>query len=355
MSAVDAVDAGAGATRPGHRSVETRWFALRFNTTVARRVLVAVVIVTGLGFGALFIGDFHVSVGEVLDSLTGRGSGRADYVVRFLRLPRVLAAILVGAALAMSGAVFQGIVRNELVSPDIIGIQAGASTVGLVWLLTTHNVSGLPVALFVGAMGTATIIYSLSWKHGVAPDRLILVGVGVQAVLGAVVSFVIRRFPIEETIWAENLLLGTVSNASWRDVRLLAVTMAVLVPASLVASWALRAIHLGDDTARAVGVPVELVRFALIALGCCLCAVAITVAGMIGFVALMVPHTARVLAGPMSPSVMAFTGALGGLWLLGGDLLARHVIPGNLPLTVVMGAFGAPYFAVLFWRSGSRI
>jgi iron complex transport system permease protein len=195
----------------------------------------------------------------------------------------------------------------------------------------------------------------MSWKGGISPNRLILVGIGLQALLTALETFLVRRFPMDDVIWAENLLLGSVAMSKWGEVGIMAVGLAVLVPAALFLAWPLRALQLGDDTARTVGIPVELVRFALMAVGCWLCALAISVSGLIGFVALMIPHAARMLAGPISASVMLLTGVLGGFFLLGSDIVAHHFLPVGLPLSVVVGAVGAPYFLFLFWRSGVRL
>ena len=341
--------------RPGHVVLRTPVFALRFNWRVLTLVLVALGVMLLLATWAMTLGSFPISIPDVFLAAIDQGTREHEFVVQQLRLPRILAALMVGASLAMSGAIFQGLVRNELVSPDIIGINSGAAGIGFAWLLLTRDVNSLPLALFGGAMGMATLIYALSWKGGISPNRLILVGIGLQSMLGAVETFLVRRFPIEDVIWADNLLLGSVGSASWADIRLLSVGMVILVPIALFMAWPLRALQLGDDTARTVGLPVELVRFALMAVGCWLSALAITVAGLVGFVALMVPHAARMIAGPMSASVMLFTAVLGGFALLGGDIIAHHFLPVSLPVSVVMGAFGAPYFLFLFWRSRVRL
>lgn len=341
--------------RPGHVVMRTRLFDLRFNWRVLTFVLMAIGFALVLALWSMTLGSFPISVTDVFLAAIDQGTAQHEFIVQELRMPRILAALLVGAALAMSGAIFQGLVRNELVSPDIIGINSGAAGVGFAWLLLTRDVSSLPLVLFAGAMGMAALIYALSWKGGISPNRLILVGIGLQSMLGATETFLVRRFPIEDVIWADNLLLGSVGSANWGDIRLLAVGLVVLIPLALFMAWPLRALQLGDDTARTVGLPVEFVRFALMFVGCWLSALAISVAGLVGFVALMVPHAARMIAGPMSASVMLFTGVLGGFFLLSGDIIANHFLPVSLPVSVVIGAVGAPYFLFLFWRSGVRM
>lgn len=341
--------------RPGHAVLRTRFFALRFNIRVLTFVLIGLGALTLFATWAMTLGSYPISVPDVFLAAIGRGTDRQEFIVQDLRLPRVLAALMVGAALGMSGAIFQGLVRNELVSPDIIGINSGAAGIGFAWLLLTRNVSALPLVMFVGAMGMAMLIYLLSWKGGIDPSRLILIGIGLQSVLTALETFLVRRFPIEDVIWADNLLLGSVGTATWYDIRILAIGLAVFVPAGLFFAWPLRALQLGDDVAKTVGLPVELVRLALIVVGCWLSALAVAVAGLVAFIALMVPHAARMMAGPMSASVMLFTALLGGGLLLAADVIGNHFLPVSLPVSVVIGAVGAPYFLFLFWRSGVRL
>jgi iron complex transport system permease protein len=343
------------AQRPGHRVVRTRLFELRFNWRVLGFVAICLAVLFLLANVSMALGAYAISLADVFLVVIGQGTEEQQFVFYELRLPRALTAIMVGAALAISGAIFQGVVRNELASPDIIGINSGAGIIGLAWLLITRDSSVLPFVLFIGALGTATAIYTVSWKGGISPTRLILVGIGLQALLTAFETFLVRRFPVEDIIWADNLLLGSVVSSTWDNVSLLVIGLAVLLPLALLMAWPLRALQLGDDTARTVGLSVEVVRFGIIVVGCWLSALAIAVAGLVGFVALMVPHAARMIAGPMSASVLLFTGALGALLLLSADLVGNHVLPIDLPISVVLGVVGAPYFIFLFWRSEIRI
>lgn len=341
--------------RPGHGVVRTRFFALRFNVRVLSFVLMGMAVLLLFAAWAMTLGSYPISIPDVFLAAIGQGADRHEFIVQQLRLPRVLTALMVGASLAMSGAIFQGLVRNELVSPDIIGINSGAAGVGFAWLLLTRNVTALPLVMFAGGMGMALLIYALSWRGGIDPNRLVLIGIGMQSVLTALETFLVRRFPIDEVIWADNMLLGSVGTATWGDIRILAAGMAVFVPMALFLAWPLRVLQLGDDVAKTVGLPVEAVRLALIVVGCWLSALAVAVAGLVAFIALMVPHAARMIAGPMSASVMLFTGVLGGGLLLAADVISHHFLPVELPVSVVIGAIGAPYFLFLFWRTGVRL
>jgi iron complex transport system permease protein len=204
-------------------------------------------------------------------------------------------------------------------------------------------------------MGMAVLVYATSWKRGIDPNRLILIGMGLQAMVGAVESFMVRRFPVEDAIWADSLLIGSVATATWADARLVGTGLAVLVPAALVMAGPLRGVQLGDDTARIVGLRVEWIRFAILAVGCWLSALAIAVAGLVGFVALMVPHIVRMIAGPVSAGVLVLTGVVGGIFVVMADTVGNNLLPVTLPVSIVMGVIGAPYFLFLFWRSRVRM
>lgn len=341
--------------RPGHRTIRTPIFDLRFNTRVLRIIVGALVLTSVVAIWNMALGEVSLSFREVLSAVLGNGTERSEFVVRELRAPRTVLAILVGAALAMSGAIFQGLVRNELVSPDIIGINTGAAGVGFVWLLYTRNVTALPIVLFLGAIGCAFLIYVLSWKGGVAPNRLILVGIGFATLFSAVEAFLVRRFPLEDIIWVDNLLLGSVAHATWGDVSVMGIGMSVAMPVVLLLAGPLRALQLGDETAKTIGIPVELLRLGLVIAACLLAALAVSVSGLIGFVALMVPHIARMLAGPISGSVLLLTATIGGFLVLTADMVGNNLLPVSLPVSIVMGAIGAPYFLFLFWRTGVRL
>ena len=341
--------------KPGHITLRTRYFDFRVNYRVLLLALFSFGLLAVISTWAMSLGSFPISMIDVARAATGEGTDDQIFIVQSLRLPRVVSAILLGAALAMSGAIFQGLVRNPLVSPDIIGINTGATVFAVFWIATGGNADLLPVGAFAGAILTATVVYGLSWKGGIAPSRLILVGIGVGACLSAGVTYVTVRFPIEQVRPAIVWTMGSISGSNWYDVKILLVAMAVLMPAAIILSWPLRALQLGDDVSRGLGMPVELTRLSLIVVGCGLAAIVVSVAGPIGFVALMVPHIARMLAGPLSGSVMLFTAVLGGCFLLASDVVAQHFLPVTLPVGVVTSAVGAPYFLFLLYRSNVRM
>jgi iron complex transport system permease protein len=343
------------ARKPGHRTVRGGPFALRINFKVVGMTLLTLGILAVLIVWATTLGTLRIPFWDVVDAVRGKGTEDNDFVVNTLRLPRVLAAVLVGAALAMSGAIFQGLVRNALVSPDIIGINSGATLVATFWLVFGMSYSLLPVAAFIGAIVTAAVIYVLAWNGGVSPNRMILVGIGVQAVLAGLTTYITVKFPVEVIRPAVVWTMGSVYGSSWSDVRILAIALIVLLPLSVVLMWPLRALQLGDDVSRALGLPLESIRLLLIVVGCALSALCVAVAGPIGFVALMVPHVARMLGGPISGSSIVFSATIGAVFLLGADVVAQHVLPVSLPVGLVTAAVGAPYFLFLLYKSNIRM
>ena len=346
-------DGGAPPGDPRHRHLTVRrgGVSLRLSPRVAVLSLIVAAGIFLLAVWALTLGSYAMSWGDAFAAARGTGDAKQVFVVQSLRLPRIIAAVLAGAALAVSGAIFQGVVRNPLVSPDIIGIDSGASLAAVFWIVTGKQSALLPAAAFVGAVATAAVIYLLAWQRGVDTDRLILVGIGVGAALAAGITYLTVRYPYEIVRPAEFWMMGSLSGSSWRDAATLLVAVALLVPIALLLAQSLRTMQLGDDISRGLGVPLERLRFGLIVVGCGLAAAAVAVAGPIGFVALMVPHVARMLAGPVSGGVVLFTAVLGAFFLLATDIFAQHGLPIALPVGAITAAVGAPYFLFLLYRS----
>lgn len=329
--------------------------AVRIDLRCLALIGAGLAVLTLLAAWAMTLGSFPISFGGVLKSLAGQGTSEHDFIVRELRLPRVLVAILVGALLAAAGAVFQGVVRNPLVSPDVIGIDAGASLFAVWWIVTGRDTTLLPVVAFGGAAAAALGIYALTWRGGIAPGRMILVGIGVNALLTAAITFLMTRYPIERVSSALLWTTGSVYASDWEDVRVLAGAAAVLLPLTAALMHSLRVLQFGDDTARAAGMHVETTRLVLLLAGCALAAAAVSIAGPVGFVAFVVPHVARMLAGPITGGVFVLTAVLGAVLVLAADIVAQHALPVALPVGVVTAAIGGPYFLFLLYRGSARL
>jgi iron complex transport system permease protein len=341
--------------RPARSTLRLGPVAIRINVRTLALIAVASASLLLLSAWSLTLGSFPIPLGGVVRAVWGSGAEDHEFIVRTLRLPRMFAAILVGAALGMSGAIFQGLVRNPLVSPDIIGVTQGASVVAILWIVTGRPVGLLPPAAFTGAVLAAGAVYALSWRGGIAPNRMVLVGIGMNAVLAAGSTYLLVRFPIERVGSAVAWSAGSVYASNWEDVRVLSVVLAVLTPVAAVLMWHLRLLQFGDDTARSLGLPVEATRLGLVAVGCAFAAVAISLAGPIGFVALMVPHVARMLAGPLTGSVLLLTAVLGSILLVVSDVVGQHFLPVAMPVGVVTSVVGAPYFLFLLYRANTRL
>ena len=329
--------------------------SLRVRPRVVVVGLVAGVLALAAAAWTMTLGDFPVPLSQVVATTVGLGSGEYDFVVRTLRLPRTLAAAGVGVALGTSGAIFQGLVRNPLVAPDIIGVTTGASVAAVSVIVTGAPVALLPIAAFGGAVVTAALIYMLTWRGGITGNRLVLVGIGVNAVMAALTTFLIVRFPIDQVAQAVLWQTGTLYGRTWEHVVWVGLGLAVLLPLAGMLMSRLRAIQLGDDAATALGTRVEWSRAALLVVGSGLAAIAVAVAGPVGFVALMVPHVARMLLGPLTGGVLVVAGVIGAVVVLTSDLIAQHAFsPVSLPVGVVTAAVGAPYFLFLLYRSNAR-
>jgi iron complex transport system permease protein len=347
----------AGSQRRRGQALPIRFggVSVRIDARCLAMVGFGLVALAALGSWAMTLGSFPVPFTEVAKSTLFGGTDQYAFIVRELRLPRVLCAMLAGALLAMAGGVFQGVVRNPLVSPDIIGINAGASFVAVWWIVTGRDSTLLPLAAFAGAAAAALAIYLLTWKGGIAPLRLILIGIGLNALIAAATTFLMLRYPIERVSNAVLWTTGSVYASDWSDVRVLATALAVLLPLTMTLMFPLRILQFGDETAKSLGMRIEFVRLGLLLTGCALAATAVSIAGPVGFVAFVVPHIARMLAGPITGSVILLTAVIGALLLLGADMVGQHALPVALPVGIVTAVVGAPYFLFLLYRGNARL
>jgi iron complex transport system permease protein len=320
----------------------------------ARGVAVGLVLVV-LGFGAFCVsvslGNFPIPLRDVVPALFGFGDPQTDFIVRELRLPRAVLAVLVGIAFATSGAIFQSLAHNPLASPDIIGITAGASATAVVVIVVLHG-SGpmLSVGAFVGALTAAAAIYLLAYKRGVSAYRLVLVGIGVAALLGSFTAYLLTTARIGEVQRASVWLTGSLNGRGWEYVEPLAWSLAVLVPLALALVPALRVLQLGDDTAKGLGLRVEAYRAALVLVGVGLAAVATAAAGPIAFVAFVCPPIARRLVD--APLTVVPAALVGAVLVLGSDLIGRTATGAiEMPVGIITGIIGAPYLLYLLARA----
>ncbi|MFF9675821.1 FecCD family ABC transporter permease [Streptomyces eurythermus] len=345
------VDPRRGLLRTG------RW-SLRYDP---RAVLVCVLLAALAALAmvlALGTGTYELSPAEVVRTLFGDGPPGAGFVVLDLRLPRALVAALVGFGMGMAGAVFQSLTRNPLGSPDIIGFGNGASAGALVAIIVLDaGATQTAVGAVSGGCATAAAVYLLAWKRGVHGYRLVLVGIGASAVLGAVTNFLYLRADIGKAAQAASWTIGSLNARDWSDVTVAALGVAVLGPVVLGSARRLTMLEMGDDTAAALGVPPERSRLILLSAGTGLTALAVAAAGPVPFVAMAAPQLARRMTRAAGPNILpaAWTGAL----LLTAADLATQRLTGSalLPVGVLTGVAGGAYLAWLLRgeRRGARL
>ncbi|KPH97614.1 ABC-type transporter, integral membrane subunit [Actinobacteria bacterium OV450] len=339
------------ADRPGSRGPRALRGPGALSLRLEPRALVAglLLAVAALAMAVVLIGtgDFEIEPWDVVQTLLGNGTPAHDFIVNDLRLPRVLVALLVGAALGMAGAVFQSVSRNPLGSPDLLGFSYGASVGALtVIVLFKGDANAVAGGALAGGLLTGVLVYLLSYKRGIHGYRLVLVGIGASAMLVAVINYLLTRAQLVEATRAMVWLTGSLAGRDWSQVWPLLGTCAVLFPLVLGQGRALRMMEMGDDAAYALGVRVERTRMLLMLAAVLLTTAAAAAAGPISFVALAAPQLARRLT--RSPGSNLLTGALtGSLLLLVSDWASQRAFGSDqLPVGVVTGLVGGVY---LLW------
>ena len=325
--------------------------------TTARRRGVATLTLAGVALVvalvALGIGDYPLSPLEVVRALTGT-DGFASTIVLEWRLPRVLAALVFGAALGASGAIFQSLTRNPLGSPDVIGFSTGAYTGAIIVIVSGASSSlGTAGGALAGGLATALAVYLLAYRGGVPGLRLIIVGIGVTALLHSVNSWLLLRAQSEVALTASFWGAGSLALVGWSQLVPALVLLAVLTPLVVALSRPLRQLELGDDAARSHGLRAEGSRLALVVVGVALTAVVTASTGPIAFVALAAPQLARRLVG--SAGVPLVAGAVtGAVLLLVADLVAQHIASSPVPVGLVTLVIGGVYLITLLVGESRR-
>jgi iron complex transport system permease protein len=330
-----------------------------FPAQIDRRVPGTLLALTVLALISLMVhvgtGDLPIPPADAAGAILGLESASPEhrFVVRELRLPRAIVGLLVGAALGVSGSILQGLTRNALASPDIMGITSGASlaAVSLIVVLPDVPLGIRPMVAFLGAAIPAIGIYLLARRGHVTPIRLVLVGIGIGSIASALTTIVLVRGQVVRVGQALIWMAGSVYATSWGHLWLLLPWVAAVVPLAILGGRHLDALALGDEVAVALGARVELSRGLLLLAAIALAGAAVATAGAIGFVALAAPHLARRLVGPSHLGSIA-TAALVGAVIVGiADVLGRSLFaPIEIPCGVVTAVVGGPYLLYLLGR-----
>ena len=338
---------------PEFRALRLGRWSRRFSPSPWRNALGTLLLCSLAGIGALMLGAIPLSPPALLHALVQPDS-HAGLIVLQLRAPRVLLALLCGGALAVSGWLFQQVMRNALASPDTLGVTAGASAAAvayLSYLAADWGMSGLPIAAMAGALAVIAVVYRLAWHRGTTPLRLILMGIGMAALCGAITTFILVSSPLSTTLSAYVWLTGSVYGANWTEVGQLALccTGLALVLVALLRHALLA--PLDDGLATGLGVKVQRTRALLTLVASLMAGVAIAWGGAMAFVGLVAPHIARQITPSPGAAQLITSAALGATLVILSDLLGRTLFtPLDLPAGIFVAAIGTPFFLTLLLR-----
>jgi len=325
------------------------------------------VLLAGMGvtlvaiYVSLTNGVFDITVTDVIKTLLGIDPEPAHELIIFdFRLPRIVIAALVGFGLGVAGAVIQGITRNGLADPGILGINAGAGAAIVVFMFFFEGkiagsgwMSALAMPLFgwIGGLATAVLIYLFSWRNGgLDPQRLILVGIAAGSGLGALSLYLSLKMNPQDFEMATIWLTGSIWNANWKYIVSILPWLVVLVPVILSKSSVLDLFQLGEETAKGLGVSTEKEKNVLLLCSIGIVSACVSVSGNIGFVGLIAPHIAKRLVGIRHSRVLPVCGTLGMLLVIVSDFVAKNVFsPVELSVGIVISIIGVPYFVYLLF------
>lgn len=319
-----------------------------------RAALPAIIVLVGLCLSAVWVaistGSYPIGPGEVLDLLSGRLDEFPTTVILEWRLPRIVAALLLGAGLGLSGALLQGVTRNPLSSPDLLGISGGAFTGVLITLTLTSGgwAAVLPAAVIGGAAAGIAVLL-LGWGRGMPTTRFVLIGVVLAALLTAVDGWLIMSASLDSAMSAAAWGAGSLAALDWSGVVVAGAALCLAAIVCLALAPALRVHDLGDETASALGIRPPRLRLTLLALSVLLAATATAVSGPIGFLALAAPAIGRRMLRTGGTSLLG-SALVGAALLALADLIAQHLLPGGLPAGVVTTVIGGGYLVWLVLR-----
>ncbi len=317
--------------------------------------LALIVITAVIGMG---IGYASLSFDRLIPTLLGRGTFKEEFILFSVRLPRIIITLLAGMALSLSGAILQGITRNDLADPGVIGINSGAGVAIAAFFLFFPIKAGsfvylLPLVAFVGASITACLVYAFSYNRnaGLQPTRLVLIGVGFSMALSGVMIVLISSAERAKVDFIAKWLAGNIWGTDWPFIYTLLPWLVILIPFTLYKANRLNLLALSEPVAIGVGVSIEKERIILLLTAIALASSAVSVTGGIAFVGLMAPHIAKALVGPRNQLFIPVAILIGGWLLLFADTIGRNVVnPDGIPAGIMVALIGAPYFVYLLLK-----
>lgn len=296
----------------------------------------------------LSLGSMKYSFGQVLKGLFVHDETMEHLIIFKIRLPRVIGGGLVGMALALSGALLQGVMRNNLASPSVIGVTNGASFVGHLTLMAFPAYAYLlPVGTIVGALLTTIFIYRLAYTDGINPNRLVLSGVAVGAMFTAFNNMLRSMFP-ERLASTLGFTIGSLNGLGWGEVFFATPYIIISIIIALMMSNNMNVLMLGDELSSSLGLKTERFRFLIIIVSSLLSGAAIAIAGLISFVGLIVPHIARIFVGNDYRKLSLASMLLGYSFVILSDAVGRIILPiGEIAVSIIVAFLGAPFFLYL--------
>lgn len=304
-------------------------------------------------------GYIRLSPMDVMRTIFGNGTDRQELILFNFRLPRITISLLVGAGLAISGCIFQGLFRNPIAEPGLLGINAGAGLAVMIFIAFFPTTAAAPVFIMpllalLGASLAAFLIYILAFKknRGMSPSRLVLTGIAVAAGIQAAMTIITLRIDPAKYQFVATWIAGSIWGTSWKFVLALVPWLIVLVPYVMFKAKVLNVLNLGDETATGLGAHVGRQRLHLLAAAVALAGSCIAVSGSISFIGLIGPHLARRLVGPKHQILLPTAALTGALLLLTADTIGRWILkPSEIPSGIVVAIIGAPYFLYLLSRA----
>ncbi|MFP3510533.1 iron ABC transporter permease [Peribacillus sp. SIMBA_075] len=308
---------------------------------------------------SLNTGTLRISPLKIIQTLFGNGDFKSSTVLFDYRMPRILITMLAGVGLGISGAILQGLSRNPLADPGILGLHAGASFGLIIFVTYFHSLDEkasilIPLFTFLGGVLTAFLIVLLAYDRykGILPIRLILIGIAISAGFSAITLFLSLRLDEETYSFASRWLVGNVWGRDWIHVIALFPWILILAPYAYFKSNTLNALSLGDEVAAGLGVSVQKQRLLMLVTAVGLSCASVAMAGGIGFIGLVAPHLARRLVGPMYQHFLPVAGLIGLIILVLADTIGRSIFhPNAIPAGIVVAAIGAPYFLYLLTKT----
>lgn len=293
-------------------------------------------------FISISVGATNYSIDEIINNDT------AFKIIIRVRLPRIILSALVGICLSLSGCILQSVMRNSLASPSTIGVTAGASFMGYILLVAFPKYAILlPIGTFLGSVLTTIFIYIIAYKDGVSPIKMILSGLCVSAFLGAF-NDIIKIFFADNLPLISGFLVGGFNGTTWGDIKMILPYAIIGISSCIFLPSKMNILMLGDESANSLGLNTEKFRFVLIIIASLLAGISVSVAGIIGFVGLVVPHMARIFVGSDYKYLLPTSMIFGALLLMMCDTIGRVIIlPAEMPVSIITAFIGAPFFLVL--------